>query len=128
MTDPEIFPAAPIADHPGTVLRVEYLEPMGISGNALAMALRVPPPRISELLRGRRGVTADTALRLGRFFGTGPEVWMALQAAYDLQQVDDAVKAAITTDIAPVFGEDKGTRKTHTKAVRKRLGAFSDAL
>lgn len=118
----------PPADHPGTILRVEYLEPMKLSGNALAMALRVPPPRISELLRGRRGITADTALRLGRYFGTGPEIWMALQAAYDLDQVGIGIKAAINAEVTPAFGDDKPTRKTHAKAVRRRLGLFADAL
>lgn len=118
----------PAADHPGTVLRVEYLDALGLSGNALAMALRVPPPRISELLRGRRGITADTALRLGRYFGTGPEVWMALQAAYDLDQVEATIKMAVLTDITPVFGDDKPTRKAHAKAIRRRLGPFTEAL
>lgn len=127
MTDAtDILPVP--AEHPGTVLRQEYLDPLGLTGNALAMALRVPPPRISELLRGRRGVTADTALRLGRYFGTGPELWMALQAAYDLHQVDPAVKLAIATDIAPLFGEDKATRKSHTKALKRRLSAFTESL
>lgn len=127
MTDAIDLPP-PAPEHPGTVLRMEYLDPMGLSGNALAMALRVPPPRISELLRGRRGVTADTALRLGRYFGTGPELWMALQAAYDLHQVAPAVKAGITAEIPSAFGDDKATRKAHAKAIRRRLAAFTDAL
>ncbi len=70
--------------HPGEILQEEYLVPLGMSANALADALGVPANRISQILRGRRSVTAETALRLSVAFGTTPEFWMNLQSAYDL--------------------------------------------
>lgn len=70
--------------HPGEILREEFMNPMGISQNALAMALHIPTTRIGEIVNERRGITADTALRLGRYFGTTPEFWMNLQNSYDL--------------------------------------------
>jgi addiction module HigA family antidote len=69
--------------HPGEILREEFLVPLGMSAHALAMAVRVPAPRINDIVRERRAVTADTALRLARFFGTSVEFWMGLQADYD---------------------------------------------
>jgi addiction module HigA family antidote len=69
--------------HPGEVLREEFLTPLGISANALAMNLQVPAPRINDIVRERRAVTADTALRLAKFFGTSAEFWTGLQADYD---------------------------------------------
>ncbi len=71
--------------HPGEILREEFLKPMGISINRLARDIVVPPGRISEIVNGKRGITADTALRLARFFGTSPEVWLGLQADYELR-------------------------------------------
>jgi len=71
--------------HPGEILREEFLNPMGISINRLARDIVVPPGRISEIVNGKRGITADTALRLARFFDTSPEVWLGLQAEYDLR-------------------------------------------
>ncbi|HYH39926.1 MAG TPA: HigA family addiction module antitoxin [Azospirillum sp.] len=72
------------AVHPGEVLREEFLSPLNLSANALALALRVPVTRISEIVHERRGVTADTALRLARYLGTTPEFWLNLQQAHDL--------------------------------------------
>ncbi|MDR1423261.1 MAG: HigA family addiction module antidote protein [Azoarcus sp.] len=69
--------------HPGEVLREEFLVPMGISAHALALALHVPAPRINDIARERRGITADTALRLSAYFGTSAEFWMGLQSDYD---------------------------------------------
>jgi antitoxin HigA-1 len=77
------------AIHPGSMLKDE-MEERGISMNALARAIRVPPNRVSAIVNGRRGITADTAFRLGRFFGTSPQMWVNLQTAYDLAQVDAA--------------------------------------
>jgi antitoxin HigA-1 len=73
--------------HPGEVLREEFLKPMAMSAYALAKRLRVPPPRINDIVLERRGVTADTALRLSRFFGTITQFWLNLQAAYDIGRV-----------------------------------------
>ena len=77
---------ARIRTHPGEILLEEYLHPLGLSANALAQVIEVPTNRISELVRGRRGMSADTACRLGRFFGTSPEFWMNLQTAHDLSK------------------------------------------
>jgi addiction module HigA family antidote len=72
--------------HPGEVLLEEFLEPMGISQNALARATGVPPRRINEIVLGKRALTADTALRLAAFFGTSEGFWLGLQADYDLEE------------------------------------------
>jgi addiction module HigA family antidote len=87
--------------HPGVVLEQEYLRPLGISRSAAARALNVPVTRISEIVRGRRAVTADTALRLARFLGTGPELWLGLQAEYDLRVARSEGGGAIQRSIAP---------------------------
>lgn len=73
-----------ITTHPGEVLREEFMIPLGLSANALALDLHVPANRISALANGTRAVTADTALRLSRYFGTTPGFWLNLQSAYDL--------------------------------------------
>jgi addiction module HigA family antidote len=82
--------------HPGEILLEEFLIPMGISQNALARAIGVPPRRINEIVLGKRGITADTALRLSRAFGTSEGFWMGLQADYDLEEtrklIDDALR------------------------------------
>src|SRR4051794_27775991 len=75
-----------IRSHPGVILNEEFLVPLELSANALAMAIDVPANRISEIIRGRRGMTADTAERLGRYFRTTPEFWMNLQVAHDLSK------------------------------------------
>lgn len=70
--------------HPGEILLEEFLHPLGLSQNRLGIELGVPPQRIGDIVRGRRGITADTALRLARYFGTTPQFWMNLQARYEL--------------------------------------------
>jgi len=70
--------------HPGEVLLEEFLKPMGISQNRLALSIAVPTRRINEIVLGKRGITADTALRLAKFFGSSAEFWLGLQAQYDL--------------------------------------------
>ncbi len=72
--------------HPGEVLLEEFLTPMGISQNALARAVGVPPRRINEIVLGKRAITADTALRLAHYFGTSAQFWMALQSSFDLEE------------------------------------------
>ena len=81
--------------HPGEVLREEFLLPMGLSAKALAIALQVPAPRINDVAREKRGVSADTALRLARYFGNTAEFWMGLQADYDLKTSAREIKAAL---------------------------------
>ena len=74
--------------HPGEVLREEYLAPLGMSARALGKALGVPANRITEIMRGERDVSADTAIRLGRYFRTDPRFWLNLQSAYDLSKAE----------------------------------------
>lgn len=87
---------API--HPGEHL-AEYLEDYGLSQYRLAMAIHVPPRRINEIVLGKRGITADTALRLARFFGTSAQYWMALQDKYELETAQDQLGDALERDI-----------------------------
>lgn len=70
--------------HPGEILREEFLQPLGMTAHALAMALQVPAPRINDVVRERRAVTVDTALRLAKYFGTSAEFWMGLQTDFDM--------------------------------------------
>lgn len=81
--------------HPGEVLREEFLIPMGLTANALAIALQVPAPRINDVAREKRGISADTALRLARYFGTSAEFWVGLQADCDLKTSARSLKAAL---------------------------------
>ena len=81
--------------HPGEVLDQEFLQPLALSQNALARAVAVPPRRINEIVLGKRAVTADTALRLARAFGTSAEFWMNLQASYDLEETSRAIGPAL---------------------------------
>ncbi len=81
--------------HPGEHLREDFMKPLGLSSNALARALEVTPARINEILRERRGISADTALRLARFFGTDAQSWLNLQTHYDIQVAEDASGRAI---------------------------------
>ena len=81
---------ARLRTHPGEVLREEYLVPLGLSARALAKQLDVPPNRLTEIMRGTRDVSADTAIRLGRYFRTDPRFWLNLQAAYNLSKAEQA--------------------------------------
>jgi addiction module HigA family antidote len=75
--------------HPGEILLEEFLKPMGISQNRIALDIRVPPRRINEIIHGKRRITADTALRLGRYFGMSAQFWLGLQMDYDLDTEED---------------------------------------
>ena len=90
-----------VTTHPGEVLCEEFLKPLGLSINALALALRVPATRIGAIVKGERSVTADTALRLGRFFGTSAEFWINLQAMHDLTKARMQSGATIERDVRP---------------------------
>jgi addiction module HigA family antidote len=90
-----------VTTHPGEVLSEEFLKPMEMSVNALAMALRVPATRIGSIVKGERSVTADTALRLARFFGTSAEFWMNLQAMHDLTKTLVETGESIVRDVRP---------------------------
>jgi antitoxin HigA-1 len=88
--------------HPGEVLREEFLIPLAMSANALAMALHVPAPRINEIVRERRAVTPDTALRLARYFDTTAQFWLNLQSAYDLKQAENLSAEQIAEQVRPL--------------------------
>ena len=87
--------------HPGEILRGEYLEPLEMSVNALANALHVPATRMNEIVRGNRGVSADTALRLARYFGTSARFWLNLQTEFELRQAEVEKAAKIAKEIQP---------------------------
>ncbi len=102
--------------HPGEFLREDFLVPLGLSANALALALRVPVTRVSEIVRERRGITADTALRLARYFGTTPDFWMKMQMSYDLALASREVTARIEIEIFPAPRTESGELKVRQVA------------
>ncbi len=87
--------------HPGEILREEYLKPLGLTPNALAMALRVPAPRINDVVLERRAITPNTALRLARYFGGDAQSWMNLQVNYDLKRAELAEGKQIRAEVSP---------------------------
>ena len=88
--------------HPGEVLLEEFLKPMGISQYQLAKGMKVYPRKINEIVHGKRGITADTALRLSRYLGTTAELWLNLQTLYDLETTRDAVEEQVIREITPL--------------------------
>jgi addiction module HigA family antidote len=96
MTTPTMPPI-----HPGEILAEEYLEPLGVTQHRLAVAIGVPPRRINEIVHGKRRMTANTALRLARYFGTSERFWMNLQARYDLEAERDSL-APVLDQITPL--------------------------
>ncbi len=85
--------------HPGEILLDEFLKPMGISQYRLAKDTSVPPRRINEIVHGKRSITADTALRLGRFFGMSPQFWLNLQTRYDLEVTEDLLEDRLDGEV-----------------------------
>ena len=88
-----------VTTHPGEMLREEFLIPLGITQNALAMKIRVPATRVGDIVHGRRTITPDTALRLARFFGNSPEFWLNLQQMYDLSKAKIDLKDTIEREV-----------------------------
>jgi addiction module HigA family antidote len=112
--------------HPGEILEEDFMRPLGLSANALARRIDVPVTRISEMVRGRRGITADTALRLARFFGTSPELWLGLQAEYDLRVARREVGDSVASRIVPLkraAGYDQ-RESDPRRQVGERLAAY----
>jgi addiction module HigA family antidote len=93
--------------HPGEVLLEEFLSPLGISQNKLALDIRVPPRRINEIVHGKRRITADTALRLGRYFGMSPQFWLGLQMDYDLDIEEDRLGGRLQQDVPERAASDQ---------------------
>ena len=98
MTEERVHPPMP----PGRVLELEFLEPLGMSAYGLAKAISVDPPRVYEIVRGKRAITADTALRLARYFGTSPEFWLNLQSHYELEIEEDRAGGRIEREVQPL--------------------------
>jgi len=90
-----------IRTSPGEILSEEFMKPLGLSGNALARALKVPANRITDIVRGRRDISADTALRLGRYFGTTPQFWLNAQTAYALSKAEVEIGQTIASEVKP---------------------------
>ncbi len=101
MTETRIPPV-----HPGEVLLEDFLKPLGISQYRLAKEMKVYPRKINEIVHGKRSITADTALRLSRYFGTSAELWMNLQALYDLEKTRDEIEEQVTKEISPLVQEN----------------------
>jgi antitoxin HigA-1 len=87
--------------HPGEIVSEDFMKPYGLSMNKLALNLRVPVTRIADIVAERRGITADTALRLARYFKTTPQFWLNLQTKYDLEITEDEKLAQIERDVRP---------------------------
>jgi addiction module HigA family antidote len=87
--------------HPGEILREEFLMPLQMSAHALSQAIQVPATRVNDIVNGKRGITADTALRLARYFGNSPDFWMNLQAAYDLRAAERERSVRIEREVSP---------------------------
>jgi addiction module HigA family antidote len=87
--------------HPGEILLEEFLKPMGLSQNRLALDIGVPARRINEIVLGKRRITADTALRLGRYFDMSPQFWLGLQMDYDLDVASDAMGSRLSREVRP---------------------------
>jgi antitoxin HigA-1 len=88
--------------HPGEILREEFMTPLGLSMNRMAMDLRVPVTRIADIVNQRRGISADTALRFARYFKNSPTFWMNLQTRYDLETAEDQIAAKVERDVQPL--------------------------
>jgi len=102
--------------HPGEVLREDFLRPSGLTANALAKRLHVPTPRINDIVRERRGVSADTAMRLARYFGGDAHSWLNLQAIYDLRRAEIANARTIEREVMPSASTTSSTRRARVRA------------
>ena len=98
MTEERAYPPM----HPGRVLELEFLEPLGMTPYKLAKEIGVDPPRVYEIVRGRRAITANTALRLGRYFGTSAEFWLNLQGHYELEVEEERSGESIEREVHPL--------------------------
>lgn len=121
MTETQLDPI-----HPGEILEAEFMGPLGFSANALAKRLDVPVTRVSEIVRGRRGITADTALRLARLFGTSSELWIGLQSEYDLRVARREFASEIQSRVVPIARSDQNyeTRPRGRQSIGERPGAY----
>jgi len=114
--------------HPGEILEEEFMRPLGLSANSLARRIDVPVTRISEIVRGGRGITADTALRLARFLGTSAELWLGLQTEYDLRVAREDLAGSLEKRIVPFRRPAVGYDATKAGAshVREKTSSYRD--
>lgn len=105
---------------PGEILKEEFMDPAGITQNALGRAIKIPPGRINEIIHGKRVITADTALRLGAYFGTTPGFWMNLQTHYELEMAKDSIGAVLVA-IRPAQKMDRGAKSIRSKRFQKAI-------
>jgi addiction module HigA family antidote len=96
--------------HPGEILREDFMVPLGLSMNKLALDLNVPVTRIAEIVHERRSITPDTAMRLARYFNTSARFWLNAQAAYDLEVAEDELQRTIERDVHPLTGSTQASR------------------
>ena len=101
--------------HPGEILRDEFLKPMNLSVYGLARSLKISRTRLNDIVLGRRGVTTDTALRLGRYFGMTPEFWINLQTRYDLDVAERTVRSQIEQEVEPRAGAIRSAAEANLK-------------
>jgi antitoxin HigA-1 len=101
ITIEELGPTQWVRPHPGEILFEEYMQPLALSANALALALRVPANRVLDIAKQKRGVTADTAMRLARYFNTSAQFWLNMQQSHDLSKARMEVGAKIERDVNP---------------------------
>ena len=121
MTENRLLPI-----HPGEVLAEEFLTPMGLSQNRLAMDIHVPARRINEIVHGKRRITADTALRLARYFGMSPQFWLGLQMDYDLDVASDELADRLDREVRIAMSSqvdyfDGRSKPRHTGAMDQKL-------
>lgn len=102
--------------HPGEILNEEFLQPLGITQYRLAKNINVPPRRINEIIHGMRGISADTAIRLGRYFGNSPEFWMNLQSRYDLEKESEKLSERLEMEVKILEVEKPSNVRISTKA------------
>jgi antitoxin HigA-1 len=100
--------------HPGEILAEEFIKPLGLNMHQLALALRVPANRVGQIVDGERGITAETALRLARYFGTSAEFWMNLQKRYELEEARYRIEQKIEREVLPRDGATSNGRKSRT--------------
>lgn len=96
--------------HPGEILRADFMEPLQLSMNRLALDLHVPVTRVAEIVHSRRGISPDTALRLARYFNTSARFWLNLQSAYDLEAAEDELSRTIQREVRPATPASEATR------------------
>ena len=114
--------------HPGEILREDFLRPLGLSANRLALDIHVPVTRITDILRGRRTITTDTALRLARYFGITPEFWLNLQRDYELEVAQDTTLAIVEREVRPRMAARTEGRSPESEAQWRSRNGSSEKL